>query len=220
MARVAPGTERQQRAAVVRAFNRFYTRHLGVLQRGFLGTRFSLTEARLLYELGHAPDETATRLAARLGLDAGYLSRLLARFERDGLLERPRSSADRRRRPLRLTAGGRRAVAVLDGRSQRQAVDTLRALPPGRQAELIRAMRTVQDLLGPRPPDRMFVLRDPRPGDFGWIIQRHGALYAEEHGWDQSFEALVAEIVTGLLRPHDRTGERGWIAERDGENAG
>ena len=220
MARVAPGTELHQRAAVVRGFNRFYTRHLGVLQRGFLGTRFSLTEARLLYELGHAPGETATRLATRLGLDAGYLSRLLARFERDGLLERPRSSADRRRRPLRLTAGGRRSVAVLDGRSQRQAVETLRGLPPGRQAELIRAMRTVQDLLGPRPSDRMFVLRDPRPGDFGWIIQRHGALYAEEYGWDQSFEALVAEIVTGLLRPHDRTGERGWIAERDGENAG
>jgi DNA-binding MarR family transcriptional regulator/predicted N-acetyltransferase YhbS len=216
----AEGTELHDRAGAVRGFNRFYTRHLGVLQRGFLGTRFSLTEARILYELGHAPGDTATRLAARLGLDGGYLSRILARFERDGLLERPRSSADRRQRPLRLTSRGRRAAAVLDRRSQRQALTTLRALGPGRQVELIRAMRTVQELLGPRVGERMFVLREPRPGDFGWIIQRHGALYAEEYGWDETFEALVAEIVIGLLRPHDRTGERGWIAERDGENAG
>jgi DNA-binding MarR family transcriptional regulator/GNAT superfamily N-acetyltransferase len=215
-----PGTRLHDRAATLRAFNRFYTRHLGILQRGFLGTRFSLTEARILYELAHAEGETASRLAARIGLDHGYLSRLLARFERERLLERPRSAADRRQRPLRLTAAGRRAAAVLDGRSQRQAADTLRALPPARQVDLIRAMQSVQALLGPRPPDRVFVLRDPRPGDFGWVVQRHGALYAEEYGWDQTFEALVAEIVAGLLKPHDRAGERGWIAERDGENVG
>ncbi|HVR72000.1 MAG TPA: helix-turn-helix domain-containing GNAT family N-acetyltransferase [Vicinamibacteria bacterium] len=220
MATPTAQTQLHARAAVVREFNRFYTRHLGVLQRGFLGTRFSLTEARILYELANAEGETATRLAGRLGLDAGYLSRLLSRFERERLLERPRSKADRRRRPLRLTARGRRAAAVLDARSQGQAMETLRALPPGRQAELMRAMRTVQALVGTRPADRVFVLREPRPGDFGWIVQRHGALYAEEHGWDQTFEALVAEIVVGLLRPHDRAGERGWIAERDGENAG
>lgn len=215
-----PGTSLHDRAAALRAFNRFYTRHLGVLQRGFLGTRFSLTEARILYELAHAEGETASRLAGRIGLDTGYLSRILAGFERERLLERPRSSADRRQRPLRLTAGGRRAAAVLDGRSQGQAVQTLRALSPARQADLIRAMQTVQGLFGPRPPERVFVLRDPRPGDFGWVVQRHGALYAEEYGWDQTFEALVAEIVAGLLEPHDRAGERGWIAERDGENVG
>src|SRR5688500_544246 len=155
-----PGTRLHDRAAAVRAFNRFYTRHLGILQRGFLGTRFSLTEARILYELAQAEGETASRLASRIGLDNGYLSRVLARFERERLLERPRSTADRRQRPLRLTAAGRRAAAVLDGRSQRQALDTLRALPPARQVDLIRAMQSVQGLLGPRRPDRVFVLRD------------------------------------------------------------
>jgi DNA-binding MarR family transcriptional regulator/N-acetylglutamate synthase-like GNAT family acetyltransferase len=215
-----PSTRLQEGAAHMRAFNRFYTRHLGVLQRGFLGTRFSLTEARVLYELAHADGETASRLAAHLGLDAGYLSRILARFEREGLLERPRSRADRRRRPLRLTGGGRRAAGALDRRSQRQALDALRALPPGRQAELLRAMQTVEGLLGARAADRLVVLRDPRPGDFGWVVQRHGALYADEYGWDQSFEGLVAGIVADYLKPHDRTGERGWIAERDGENVG
>jgi DNA-binding MarR family transcriptional regulator/GNAT superfamily N-acetyltransferase len=207
-------------AGSLRAFNRFYTRHLGVLQRGFLGTRFSLTEARILYELAHAEGETASRLGARVGLDAGYLSRILSRLEGERLLERPRSRADRRQRPLRLTGRGRRAAAVLERRSQRQALDSLRGLTPARQAELVRAMQTVQGLLGPRPPDRLFVLRDPRPGDLGWVVQRHGGLYAEEQGWDQTFEGLVAGIVAEYLAPHDRTGERGWIAERDGENVG
>jgi DNA-binding MarR family transcriptional regulator/N-acetylglutamate synthase-like GNAT family acetyltransferase len=213
-------TKLHDRAARLRAFNRFYTRHLGVLQKGFLGTRFSLTEARVLYELAQAEGDTASRLAGRLGLDAGYLSRVLARFERAGLLERPRSRADRRRRPLRLTGTGRRAANVLDRRSQRQATEALRALSPARQAELLRAMQTVQSLLGPRTADRGFVLRDPRPGDYGWVVQRHGALYAQEYGWDQTFEGLVAGIVAEVLQPHDRTGERGWIAERDGENVG
>ena len=210
-----------ERAAVLREFNRFYTRQLGVLPRGYLGTRFSLTEARVLYELAQREDDTAARLAGRLGLDPGYLSRLLGRFERDRLLERPRAARDRRRRPIRLTAAGRRAARVLDGRSQRQAMDTVRGLSPARQAELIRAVRAVQHLLaGGRESGRAFVLRDPGPGDHGWVVQRHGALYAEEWGWDQGFEALVAKIVAGLLEPHDRAGERGFIAEKDGENVG
>jgi DNA-binding MarR family transcriptional regulator/predicted N-acetyltransferase YhbS len=209
------------RAAALREFNRFYTRHLGVLQRRFLGSRFSLAEARVLYELGQRDDHTAAHLAARLGLDPGYLSRMLGRLERERLLERPRSAADRRRRPIRLTAGGRRAARVLDGRSQRQALDTVRALPPRRQAELIRAVRTVQDLLGARRESgRTFVLREPRPGDYGWVVQRHGALYAEEYGWDQGFEGLVADIVAGFLKPREHGRVRGWIAEKDGENVG
>ena len=208
------------RATALREFNRFYTRHLGVLERRFLGTRFSLTEARVLYELAQREEETAARLAGRLGLDPGYLSRLLAGFERDRLLERPRSASDRRRRPIRLTGAGRRAAHMLDRRSQRQALDTVRALSPARQGELIRAVRTVQDLLGGRADRHTFLLRDPRPGDHGWVVQRHGALYAEEYGWDQTFEALVAQIVAGLLQPHDRSGERGWVAEKDGENVG
>jgi DNA-binding MarR family transcriptional regulator/GNAT superfamily N-acetyltransferase len=220
MGQTSRTTRLQDLAGRLRAFNRFYTGHLGLLQRGLLGTRFSLTEARVLYELAHSDGQTASHLAARIGLDAGYLSRILARFEKERMLERPRSSADRRRRPLRLTAAGRRAAGVLERRSQRQAVDTVRALSPGRQAELVRAMQTVQDLLGHRSPDRLIVLRDPRPGDWGWVVQRHGALYAEEHGWDETFEGLVAGIVADLLKPHDRTGERGWIAERDGENVG
>jgi DNA-binding MarR family transcriptional regulator/GNAT superfamily N-acetyltransferase len=216
----APGTRLQDRAATLRGFNRFYTRHLGVLARGFLGTRFSLTEARILYELAQADGETASRLGSRLGLDPGYLSRIVSRFEKDRLLERPRSLRDRRQRPLRLTARGRREARVLDHRSQRQALRSLGALPPAKQVELVRAMHAVQGLLGPRPTERLFVLRDPRPGDFGWVVQRHGALYAEEYGWDETFEGLVAGIVADMLKPHDRAGERGWIAERDGENVG
>jgi DNA-binding MarR family transcriptional regulator/GNAT superfamily N-acetyltransferase len=215
------GADAVARAAALREFNRFYTRHLGVLQRHFLDTRFSLTEARVLYELAQRDDDTAARLAARLGLDPGYLSRLLGRLERERLLERPRSAADRRRRPIRLTSGGRRAARVLDRRSQRQALDTVRALPRPRQGELIQAVRTVQDLLGGgRPGLRTFVLREPRPGDYGWVVQRHGALYAEEYGWDQAFEGLVAEIVAGFLKPRARGHVRGWIAEKDGENVG
>src|SRR5262245_62774359 len=171
-----------ERARRLRRFNRFYTQRLGVLQRAYLGTRFSLTEARVLYELGQGAGPTASDLAGRLGLDAGYLSRLLAEFERERLLARPRSRRDRRRRPLRLTPAGRRAFRGLDLRSQRDAEATLLSLPGHRQDELVAAVAAAERLLQPAPAGPAVVVREPRPGDFGWVIERHGAIYAEEYG--------------------------------------
>lgn len=207
--------------AAVRAFNRFYTRRIGVLEAGLLDTTFSLAEARILYELAHGDTPTASRIGATLGLDAGYLSRLLRRFEQKGLLTRTRSTADSRQSVLGLTAAGRRAAATLDRRSQSDVKALLGALAPPEQQRLVAAMATIEHLLGDRAEPRVpYILRPPNPGDLGWVIATHGALYALEYGWDTSFEGLVAGIVGEIRQSFDPARERIWIAERDGRNVG
>jgi len=209
------------RIAAVRRFNRFYTRRIGVLQEGLLKSPFSLTEARVLYELAHREDATASALVRDLGLDAGYLSRLLKGFEARGLIRRAASPLDARQSLLALTALGRAAFAPLDHRSQDEIGVMLGSLPAPAQKRLVEDMAEIETLLGERPaPAVPYVLRPHRPGDLGWIVHRHGALYAGEYGWDDSFEALVAEIAAKFLREFDARRERCWIAEREGEILG
>lgn len=209
------------RIDAVRGFNRFYTQKIGVLREGLLDSRFSLTEARILYELGRSKQATASALCRELGLDAGYLSRILARFARRRLVRRMRSRGDRRQVLLALTASGRKAFAVLDRRSKAETAALLRPLPGAEQDRLVGAMARIERLLdAPAAAPGPYLLRPHRPGDMGWIVSRHGALYAEEFGWDASFEAFVAEIAARFIRRYDPGGERCWIAERDGETVG
>jgi DNA-binding MarR family transcriptional regulator/GNAT superfamily N-acetyltransferase len=206
--------------AEIRRFNRFYTQKIGVLG-GLLGSPFSLTEARLFYELAQRDDLTAARIGKELRLDRGYLSRLLSNFERRGLLRRTPSPTDRRQSLLTLTEQGRAAFAPLDARSQAEIADLLCDLTAGERTRLVAAMRAIEGLLGPKPDSATpFLLRQPRPGDMGWVVGRHGALYAEEYGWNAEFEALVAEIVAKFMRDFDSRRECCWIAEKDGCNAG
>jgi DNA-binding MarR family transcriptional regulator/GNAT superfamily N-acetyltransferase len=219
--RLPPDPGLPARIAAVRRFNRFYTRRIGVLQEGLLKSPFSLTEARVLYELAHREDATASALVRDLDLDAGYLSRLLKGFEERGLIKRAASPRDARQSLLSLTALGRAAFAPLDRRSQDEIGDLLRALPAPAQKRLVEDMTEIETLLGERPaPSVPYMLRPHRPGDLGWIVHRHGALYAGEYGWDDSFEALVAEIAAKFLRDFDARRERCWIAEREGEILG
>jgi DNA-binding MarR family transcriptional regulator/N-acetylglutamate synthase-like GNAT family acetyltransferase len=209
------------RVAAVRGFNRFYTQKIGVLAEGLLDSRFSLTEGRVLYELAHRERPTATELGANLGLDAGYLSRILRRFEQGGLLARATSKADGRQSLLALTAKGRAAFAPLDSRSRQQIGAMLGTLGAPDQARLAAAMATITRLLDANSPTGLpYLLRPHRPGDMGWVVHRHGALYAREYGFDERFEALVAEIVAKFIAHFDPKKERCWIAERDGEIIG
>lgn len=209
------------RVEAFRRFNRFYTKRIGVLQKGLLGSRFSLAEARVLWELAHRDRPTATELGRELGLDAGYLSRILRGFGRQGLLKKEASRADGRQSHLSLTAAGREVFADLDRRSEREFSDVLGGLPPAEQTRAVAAMRVLEEVLGaPAPAAGALVLRAPRPGDMGWVIHRHGALYAREHGYDADFEALVAEIVAKFARDSDPRRERCFIAEKDGEVVG
>jgi DNA-binding MarR family transcriptional regulator/N-acetylglutamate synthase-like GNAT family acetyltransferase len=205
------------RVDVVRRFNRFYTRRIGALRAGLAGSPFPLAEARLLYELAHRERPTAAALARDLGLDAGYLSRMLRRLERRGLVSRERSASDGRQSLLGLTAAGRRAFATLDTRSSAEVRAMLAKLPDAGQRRLVEAMRDVERLLGAAPePNVPYLLRAHRPGDMGWVVHRHGALYAQEYGWDERFEAMVAKIVAKFIENFDPRRERCWIAERDG----
>jgi DNA-binding MarR family transcriptional regulator/GNAT superfamily N-acetyltransferase len=218
----SPGEDsRAHRADVVRAFNRFYTRRIGVLEEGYLKSPFSLVQARVLYELAHRSEPTATEIARELGLDMGYLSRILRGFERTGLVEKRRSASDGRRRLLSLTARGREAFAPLESRSRAETEAMLKTLSPAAQLRLIGAMGAITKLLDDETDGTApYLLRPHRPGDMGWVVQQHGVLYADEYGWDETFEALVAEIVAGFIRHFDPQRERCWIAERDGENVG
>ena len=211
----------QARIAALRRFNRFYTRKLGVLSEHFLQSPFSLTEARVLYELAQDGRTTAKAIGRALGLDAGYLSRILDRFARARLISRAASRADARQTLLALTQKGRAAFRPLDRRSRAEAGAMLAALPAHGQRRLVQAASTIEALLGGergKPPS--LALRQAKPGDYGWIVGRHGALYAEEYGWDESFEAMVAEIVAAFVRKRDPKRERCWITELDGERAG
>lgn len=209
------------RIRTVRAFNRFYTRRIGVLDEGLSGSPFPLTEARVLYELAHRPSTTATQLGRDLGIDAGYLSRILRAFEARGLLQRARSRRDGRQSELTLTAAGRTAFAPLDTRSQDDVRAMLEPLAGSDQERLVEAMRTIEQILDPGRARRPgYVLRPAQPGDMGAVVQLHGALYAQEYGWDERFEALVAGIVARFVERFDGKRERCWIAEVDGEVVG
>lgn len=207
--------------AAVRAFNRFYTREIGVLNEGLLESPFSLTQARVLYELARGDEQTAHELRRALDIDAGYLSRILAGFERQGLITRRPAPHDGRQTIFSLTEKGRAAFDQLDRASADQVRALLERLGQEEQRALVGAMRRIERLWGEdREPPAACVLRPPRVGDMGWIVHRHGVLYAQEYGWDETFEALVAEIVAQFARTHDPRRERCWIAEQDGEIAG
>ena len=218
----ASGTDEADEAAVaaVRAFNRFYTNVIGLLRGKYLDTPYSLTEARLLFELGQRDASEVTDLRRVVDIDAGYLSRILGRFEDDGLITRQRSPADGRRQVIALAGAGRAAIAALDAGSARQTRDLLAHVRDEDRRRLLEAMRVITDVLTQSPPPRGYLLRAPRPGDLGWVVQRNAAVYAEEFGWDASYEALVARIVADYGDHRDPEAEAAWIAEVDGTPAG
>ena len=210
----------QLRIDRVRRFNRFYTRRIGALRRGLLDTEFTLPEARLLYELGDKGRCTATALGAELDLDAGYLSRLLRSLKRKSLVQGSPCKEDARQTLLSLSAKGREAFSDLDARSRGDVAAMLSGLKGSDQARLVGAMALVESLLDAKKGEAKIVLRAQRPGDMGWVVQRHGELYAQEYGWDERFEALVAGITKDFVENLDAKGERCWIAERGGERLG
>src|SRR5215467_7255998 len=207
--------------SAIRAFNRFYTRKIGVLD-GMASNPLSLAEARVLFELAHRERPTATDIRKELGLDAGYISRILGDFERQKLVKREQSKTDERQRFLSLTAKGRRAFAPLDERSNRDVAAMFDELSPAERKQLVDAVQTVRRLLGDNAEQRTspYWLRQHRPGDMGWIVHRQAILYAEEYGWDGTYEALAAEIVAQFIKNYDPKRERCWIAEKDGERIG
>jgi DNA-binding MarR family transcriptional regulator/GNAT superfamily N-acetyltransferase len=210
-----------QRVAAVRRFNRFYTKQIGLLHEGYLESPFSLAEVRVLYELAHRDTPTAAELGRELGLDAGYLSRILRGFAKRGLIHRAASKADGRQTLLSLTEKGQRAFAPLHTRSRDEIGTLLGRLSPAEQHRVLQAMHTIEHLLSASPEPRApYLLRPHQPGDMGWVVHRHGTLYAQEYGWDERFEAMVAGIVATFIEHEDPKRERCWIAEKDGEIAG
>ncbi len=211
----------EDKVSAVRHFNRFFTRRIGVLREGLLHSPYSLTEARILFELAQRDNLTASDLCRGLGLDPGYLSRILARLEQQGLLDKTRSENDGRQRLLHLTPAGEKAFALLDKRSHDEVLEMLNDLAEEDQRRLLKAMRTIESAL-----DRdfkfsePFFLRQHEPGDMGWVTHRHGVLYAQEYGWDERFEALVAQIVADFINNYNPARERCWIAEMNGEIVG
>ncbi|MER9653725.1 bifunctional helix-turn-helix transcriptional regulator/GNAT family N-acetyltransferase [Mesorhizobium sp. M0152] len=211
----------KDRIDAVRAFNRFYTRQIGLLDEGLLKSPFSLTEARVLYELAHRDGLVASDLVRDLALDPGYLSRLLKKFEERGLVDREATEADARRSSIALTAAGRKAFAPLNRDSHDQVQALLDKLPPAGQDRLVKAMGTVQRLLGDKAEPKVpYLLRPLQVGDIGWITHRQGLIYAQDYGWDETYEALVAEILAAFVKSFDPKWERSWIAEREGEVVG
>lgn len=213
-----------QRIGAVRRFNRFYTRQIGVLRKTYLDSPYSLGEMRVLYEIAHGASPTAADIGRELDLDAGHLSRVLQKFEKRGLITRKTSKRDARQSHIALTARGRRAFGPAETRSQRDVADMVGHLKPDQQMKLVSAMQTIETLLDKTPDEKKakpsYLLRAPRYGDFGWIVSRHGALYAQEYGWGEPFEGLCAQIVADFVNKYDASCERCWIAEMDGENVG
>ena len=205
----------------IRHFNRFYTRQIGVLNQGLLDSPYSLTEARVIYELAQKETCTATELGGELNLDMGYLSRILVNFQKKGLLLKEPAPRDKRQSLLRLSPSGQQAFAMLNERSSQEINGMLEALSAPEQQQLVKAMRTVEALLNPQAQERpAVVIRPLQPGDLGWVVSRHGALYAQEYHWDIRFEGFVAQIAANYLENLDPQKENGWIAEVNGENAG
>lgn len=222
-AQPAANSDMDERIAAVRRFTRFYTRQIGLLQESLLHTGFSLTEARVLYELANREKATASELAAALDIDHGYLSRILRRFGETGLAARQRAPDDARQSLISITAKGRKAFAPLNKGSHDQVAELLGQLSLAEQDRMIGAMRTVESLMHEAPPDArppMLLLRPHRPGDMGWVTSAHAALYAQEYGWDVTFEALVARVTADFIDNFDAKKERCWIAELDGERVG
>lgn len=215
-------TALHDRVSTVRAFNRAYTKTIGVLDEGLVNTPYSLPEARVLYELHQREHTDVTELRRELNMDAGYLSRLLGKLEARELVARQRSSEDARRQIVRLTPDGTDAIAVLDARTAAQITELLNGLSEDEQRRMTEAMDTIHGLIGgrPRTAEPRIVLRAPRPGELGWVIERHGARYTEEYGWDAGFEALVARIVADFANDHDPEREAAWIAELNGRPVG
>ena len=211
---------RDAAVAAVREFNRFYTNVIGLLRGKYLDTPYSLTESRLLFELGQREASEVTDLRRVVDIDPGYLSRILARFESDGLVARQRSAVDGRRQVIRLTGPGREVIAGLDTRSAEQTRGLLAGLREDDRRRLLGAMRVITETLTESPQPRGYLLRAPGPGDMGWVVQRNGAIYAAEFGWDDSYEALVARIVADYVDNRDPAVEAAWIAEVDGAPAG
>ena len=210
-----------QRVGVVRRFNRFWTRRIGVLHEGYLESPFSLTEVRVLFELAYSKETTASELSKELGVDAGYLSRILRGFEERGLIAKKPSETDGRRSLLSLSEAGQEVFDSLDTRSREDVGAMLGDLSTAEQDRLLGAMRTIERLLGAQPePKVSYLLRQHEPGDMGWVVHRHGVLYAREYGWDERFEALIARIVADFVDYYDPAKERCWIAEMDGESVG
>ena len=221
MAPAAAPAPPRRRIDTVRAFNRFYTRRIGVLGERFFDSALSLTEMRVLYELAHRDAPTATTVGAELGLDAGYLSRILRSFEARGFIRRSPSPDDRRQSLLHLTRRGRTVFAPLEARARGEAAAMLGKLPPSHQSQVVESMETIARLLGERRADAArYRLRAHRAGDMGWVVHRQGALYAKEWGYNAEFEALSARICADFLDRFDPARERCWIAERQGEILG
>jgi DNA-binding MarR family transcriptional regulator/GNAT superfamily N-acetyltransferase len=216
-----PQQDSDDQISAVRSFNRFYTRKLGVLDQQLLKTPFSLSEARVLYELANGENLAAKEIGIELGLDPGYLSRIIQNFDENGLIARKPLPSDRRQYQLSLTAKGRQAFAKLDRSSHDDVAAMLATLPRGDSERLIGAMAVIERLLGaPSVLARPAILRGPRPGDMGWVVQSHGSLYASDYGFDSSFEGLVAEIAAKFLSSFDASRERCWIADVDGAQVG
>ena len=217
-------SQRQHSIAAVRRFNRFYTRQIGVLRKGYLDSPFSLGEMRVLYEIAHGERPTASDIGRALDLDAGYLSRVLRNFEKRGLITRNISATDARQNHLALTARGKKFFAPLEQRSQRDVSEMLGKLSSTQHTRLVAAMGSIETLLEGEPPKHdektSYLLRSPRPGDFGWIVARHAELYAQEYGWTEPFEGLCAQIVADFANNNNPKRERCWIAELNGENVG
>ncbi len=208
----------KDRVEIVRRFNRFYTRQIGVLHEHLLDSDFSLTEVRILYELAHRQALTTSQLCRELGLDSGYLSRVISGFEKKGLIAKTRSPQDARATQLQLTEHGRTIFSPLEEASRREVGAMLEQLSEPEQQQLVEAMGQVESLLGERAPN--YLLRDPQPGDMGWLVYRQSILYTQEYGWNSEYEALAAEIVAKFVREFDPKSERCWIAEKDGKGVG
>jgi len=207
--------------ASVRRFNRYYTRKIGVLQEGLLDSPYSLTEARIIFEIANQKDVTASAIGEQLGLDPGYLSRTLNKLEQLNLINKTPAENDRRQRLIRLTAEGQKAYSMLDQRSSQEIGQMLQGLLGGQVQRLVKSMRTIETILDPPPSQaNPFILRPHRPGDMGWVIGQHGLVYSQEYGWDVTFEAFVAQICADFINNFDPKKENCWIAETDGEPVG
>jgi DNA-binding MarR family transcriptional regulator/N-acetylglutamate synthase-like GNAT family acetyltransferase len=212
-----PPSQLKNRVHAVRQFNRFYTGQIGLLGKGYLDSPFTLAEVRVLYEIAHRDSPTAAEIAKGLGSDAGYLSRMLLSFRKRGFLVRKASSKDARQSHLSLTGKGRAAFRALEAKSEAGVSKMIAGLSPAEQNLLTAAMAKIESLLGVRVERKApYLLRTHQPGDIGWVIHRHGVLYAEEYGFDERFEALVAQIAAEFIQKFDAKRERCWIAERDG----
>jgi DNA-binding MarR family transcriptional regulator/GNAT superfamily N-acetyltransferase len=207
--------------ALFRRFNRMYTRFIGTLDEGLLQTEYSFAEARVLYEIAGRKAPSAKEIAEELNLDAGYLSRILRKFQSAGLIERTVSEGDGRYSTITLTRNGSAAFRKLNEKSEKQAAAILHRLAPAERNRLLGSMRAIEEVLTPPQPNRApYVFRPHRPGDMGWVVHRQGAMYAKEYGWDETFEALVARITADFITNHDPRRERCWMAEADGQSTG